>query len=1313
MRRVLLNLLLVASMVLGVISPALAQDQTPSSPDSANRLYLPSIASPRSAQASQDDEDLSPPVTMVEVDLPDVAAATAATAGAAARMLPSWTQDAKLDAPLVLEQAALDQLKLSPELAASGAQNVIIRLSQPSVGEVIAAATVRGAAVSASEQVDQAAAVEQQQAIVLEELRQIDPDAQVLGTTQVALNAVLARTTLDALQELAKNPAVTAVRPVKNYEKDLSETVPYIGASTVRKFYGYDGAGVKVAVLDSGIDYTHAKLGGAGNVRDFETNDPTIIEPGTFPTAKVVGGYDFTGSAWPGTVEAPAPEAEDPDPLDDGPQGGHGTHVADIIGGLPLPDPARARVRVVHASPDAPAVDVWVNDALTLENVRFRAISGYLTLPPGTYNVKVTPTGATTPVVIDADLAVEAGKEYTVIAKGLLSDGTLSPAVLLDNNSAPAAGNAHVRFVHLSPDAPAVDIAVAGGPVIFANVAFGEESDGVVGAYTPVPAGTYTLEVRLAGTTTVVLPLPGVALADGSVYTAYAFGLVSASTLSAGFSVDNADQGGEGVAPAADLYAVKVCSSVSTSCSGVALIRAMDYVADPNGDGDTSDHMDIVNMSLGSVYGQSFDDDLSQAVEHNSAIGILTVASAGNSSDKPYVTGTPAAAPSALSVAQTSVPSAFLPLMVVLPPAAAQGQYQTIFQPWSKPLTAVIEAPLQYGNGAGGNLLGCDAFPAGTLAGRVVLVDRGGCGFSIKISNIAAGGGVAGIIGLVAPGEPFEGGFGGGDPNVPGYMISQADSSALKRSLAAGVTVVRFDPAVGIPLVRHMVGSSSRGPTMSDNLIKPEIGAPGASVSAVAGTGVGQESFGGTSGAAPMVAGAAALLKQAHPDRTIAQLKAALVNTAETAIRNRAAIGGGPLAPITRIGGGEVRVDKALVSKLIAYEAETGAPTLSFAFHEVSQTKLHLSRWVAVRNYSDKSMRLRVSSDFRFASDAANGAVTIKTPDTVEAPAHDWAYFEVKVEIDGAMLPSWKLNSGALGASGEALTAMEYDGYLYMTDLSDGANRITLPWQVLPRKAANVTLRNLKGPEVQVRNRGVATATVESYSLIGASYNLPEGGPGEQSPNPDFHYLGYATYPVPAGFCSASPSFVMAFAVNTWERQTHANAPLSIEINLDTNNDMTYDYQVRTADFTLNSLNDGRNLAWVVNLRTGAATAFFFTEHNTNSGNTVLSICGDQIGMNASNFFQPINLQAATRDIYFTGEVIDTLDAITIAPLGERYLGVFASGGVGGSEIGPKQNDVLTVERTGSTTNNTEFGLLLLYRPGAPVDAEAGVVIVK
>jgi hypothetical protein len=179
----------------------------------------------------------------------------------------------------------------------------------------------------------------------------------------------------------------------------------------------------------------------------------------------------------------------------------------------------KAKIRVVHASPDAPAVDIWVNDSIkAFENAPFKGITNYAELDAATYNIKVVPAGATEPAVIEADLPLMAGMDYTVVAVGQLAN--IEPLVLEDNNAMPAAGKAHVRFVHASPDAPAVDIAVAGGPVLFSNIPFKG-----IGDYLPVDAASYDLEVRLAGTETVALSVPGVALEEGNVYTIFAMGL--------------------------------------------------------------------------------------------------------------------------------------------------------------------------------------------------------------------------------------------------------------------------------------------------------------------------------------------------------------------------------------------------------------------------------------------------------------------------------------------------------------------------------------------------------------------------------------------------------------------------------------------------------------------------------------------------------------------------------------------------------------------------------------------------------------------
>jgi subtilisin family serine protease len=957
-------------------------------------------------------------------------------------------------------------------------------------------------------------------------VRALDPNARVVASVQTVLNAVFVEVDAAVLPRLASDPAVMRIAPVGNYQLDLSETVPYIGGSAVQA-QGYTGKGIKVAVLDSGIDYTHAALGGSGNPADFAKNNPTLIEKRSFPTAKVVGGYDFVGSSWPGTAEVPAPEMPDPDLIDDGLEGGHGTHVADIIGGK------------------------------------------------------------------------------------------------------------------------------------------------------------------------------------------------------------------KGVAPGASLYAVKVCSSVSTSCSGIALIQGMEFAVDPNGDGRLNDRVDIINMSLGSPYGQPFDDDLAAAVDNATAVGVLTVASAGNSGDKPYANGTPGGATTALSVAQTSVPSGFLPLMQILAPANIVGSFPAVFQPWSAPLTAAIQAPVQYGNGAGGNLDGCAPFAPGSLAGKIGLVNRGNCNFTLKVKNVGDAGGLIGIIGLIAPGDPFEGGDGGESPiTVPGYMVSQAVANRLRAGLPN--TVVRLDPNVGVPLVGRMVGSSSRGPQHEDTTyIKPEIGAPGASVSAIAGSGTGTGPFGGTSGAAPMVAGAAALLLEATGGTkatangrpagravghglTPLEVKARLMNNGHAGVINDALTGA--LAPITRIGGGEVRVDRAVAAPAAAWDNEVPQGALSFGFVDVAQDTVTITKQVRVRNYSNKTRNYQIKSSFRFADDATNAAVSVSAPSrVVVGPGRGKdTLFDVSLTINGALLRGNFMNSGSAGADPATLTTNEYDGYLV---LDDGSHPIHLAWHVLPRKAAQVvpsTTAIVPGSFPQViglSNMGVGTAQNDAYALLATSPRLPVGGRGEQSPTPDIRSVGINTFPVPAGFCSDSPSFIWAFAMNTWRRQQHL-LPVSHQIYLDTNQDGTDDYVVLNRDASgLDTISDGRQLAWALNLATGAASAFFFAEHSTNTGNTVLLICGEQIGMNAVNLLKTnVNMAVRAQDFYFGGPG-DLIEGLTVTPLGERFYGV-------PNDVPEATHDEqgLAVYDFGLFPGNTaERGLMLVTngdrgagnRGGATKDTEALLFLAK
>jgi hypothetical protein len=180
-----------------------------------------------------------------------------------------------------------------------------------------------------------------------------------------------------------------------------------------------------------------------------------------------------------------------------------------------------SNVMVVHASPDAPGVDLLIdNNKVNTAALTFPDNTGYFEVQSGRRNIKVNAAGTNTSV-IDANVDLMRDRNYSIFAVNTLSN--IEPLVLEDDLSAPASGNAHVRFVHLSPDAPAVDVAVTGGPVLFSGTEFREAE-----AFAPVAAGSYDLEVRLAGTETVVLAVPGVQLASGRIYTIFARGFVAA-----------------------------------------------------------------------------------------------------------------------------------------------------------------------------------------------------------------------------------------------------------------------------------------------------------------------------------------------------------------------------------------------------------------------------------------------------------------------------------------------------------------------------------------------------------------------------------------------------------------------------------------------------------------------------------------------------------------------------------------------------------------------------------------------------------------
>jgi subtilisin family serine protease len=749
----------------------------------------------------------------------------------------------------------------------------------------------------------------------------------------------------------------------------------------------------------------------------------------------------------------------------------------------------------------------------------------------------------------------------------------------------------------------------------------------------------------------------------------------------------------KGVAPGASLYAVKVCSSVSSSCSGVALLQGMEFALDPDGDGDISDAVDVINMSLGSSYGQ-IQDDLSEAASDAVELGVVVVAAAGNSGDLPYVVSSPSISPEVISVAQTQVPSAVQNFMTIVSPASIAGNYVAVFQPWSAPLSSVIQGPVQYGDGAGGNKNGCAAFAAGSLAGKIVLVDRGTCAFSVKISNIAAGGGSVGVIGLIAPGDPFEGAFGGGTPTIPGFMISQATSTTIKGQLAAGV-VAKFDPNNIVRLVMSIVSTSARGPSYSFNSIKPEIGAPGASVSAEAGTGTGQTAFGGTSGATPMISGSAALLIQAHPTFDPLEIKALLMNTAETNIQINPAAQPGVLAPITRIGSGEVRVNRAFSSGTAAWDADDRTPSLSFGYNALTDPK-SFNKTVEVHNYRNSTRKYSIAISFRYANDMINGGVLLDAPASITVPAHGSATFNVKMKTDATKLPIWTLNGGSRGGDGFRLQGVEFDGFITVADPSD---TVHLPWHILPHRAADVTTDSTEvdlkkgSASVVLKNAdGAVDGRVEAFSLLGKSRKIPRS----QLPGPGDNFAVIDLKSVGARLVNSGLGPAIQFGVSTFGVRAHPNYPAEFDVYIDANRDGTPDYVV----FNLENggfATTGQNVVAVANLATNAATIFFFTDADLDSGNAILTAPLSALGLTPSSTF---DFSVFAFDNYFTGNLTDSIVNMTYTPSTPRFIasGIPATG----VPAGGKSTLNIQAVTGGDAASPSQTGILLLYRDAKP-----------
>jgi hypothetical protein len=440
-----------------------------------------------------------------------------------------------------------------------------------------------------------------------------------------------------------------------------------------------------------------------------------------------------------------------------------------------------------------------------------------------------------------------------------------------------------------------------------------------------------------------------------------------------------------------------------------------------------------------------------------------------------------------------------------------------------------------------------------------------------------------------------------------------------------------------------------------------------------------------------MVSGAAAILVQAFPNRAPAEIKALLMNSAETNILTNPATLPGVLAPITRIGAGEVRVDRALASTIAAWDTKDLTGSLSFGYYSATESRT-FTRSVTVRNYSSTSRTLSIAPSFRYADDAASGAVTVRAPGSISVRANSSATFNVQLRVDASKLPAWTMNGGSRGGDGPRLQSVEFDGYV---TLSDGIGSISLPWHVLPQKSSDIypsSTTVAAGGSVTLQNKGAAPGTVSVFSLTGTSGRVPVStypDAGDNYAVVDLKAVGARQVSIGGG------QFGLQFAIHTFGERAHPNYPAEFDVYIDTNNDGIPDfvaYNLENGGFGAS----GQNVVAVVNLATNASGIFFFNGADLNSANAVLTIpmSAPSVGLNITPATK-LNFSVYAFDNYFTGNLTDFLENMTYTPGTPRFTAADVTVPAGGSTP-------LSVQSVagGNAASPSQSGLLLFYSDG-------------
>ncbi len=767
--------------------------------------------------------------------------------------------------------------------------------------------------------------------------------------------------------------------------------------------------------------------------------------------------------------------------------------------------------------------------------------------------------------------------------------------------------------------------------------------------------------------------------------TAAGFGVTAAGTTytgayNAGTVSGNSWNVGPGVAPKADLYAIKVFGCQGTTD---ATIDGIEWAV--------THGMDVINLSLGSPFG-SASDPAAEAATNAARAGVIVVASTGNQGASPYITTSPGTSSGAISVAANDPTQAFPGANIALSTGATlqaiNANGATFSDGTTLPVKVLTSSP-------GVIATGCNPASYVGVSGALVVTRRlvGGCArVDRAIYGQQAGAAAVVMVNNTNGFPPFDGQISSSPDTGEAYNVTipflgVPASSGAALIAADGKSSALSNATISNPGYLSLASFSSFGPRSGDSWLKPDLTAPGVAIASVGiGTGNASAILSGTSMAAPSTAGVAALVKQAHPSwRRVKYWKAAVVNTADPSQVGGYAVAGS--------GTGLVQALPAVQTQVVA-TADRDGPALNFGFAELDRDFAGRDT-VTLRNFGDQPATFTVSTQL----DAGSPHTLVPRTSQVTVRPHDST--DVRVELD---VPA--ASAGTTTDPGGSFH--DVSGLVTFTPAAGSNNGVTLrvPYyfvaQAISHVSAALDVRRLV-------SKGSATVTLSNFrGAVAGNADFYSWGLSDQRDH------GLASDDLrAAGVQSLAPlgAPLLVFAISTTKRWSNA-AQNEFDVLVDVDNDGNPDYDVVAADYgaLTTGTPSGIDAVAVFTVATGAASINYLADAPTDSSTMTLPVDISQLCDSGAPCLSAANptFSYTVESFGLTDQTSDTIDATAKfnAFTPSISTGMFVT--VAPNTIG---SDTVTIDPAG-WASTPSLGLMVVTHDNASGRAEAQLISV-